>query len=302
MVFSIHRFWYSMSSMDPAGLVLGKEEGDVTSLLDDVLHILEKEPALIELDGRIAFAGDTHGDVVTTRAVLSRCRSFDHLVFLGDYVDREPEPGWSLENILTLLQAKVEDPERIILLKGNHEANAIIPCFPCEFDREVSTVFGSRFVDKFNMVFSELPCMVLCHRVFAAHGGFPSEATLDELRTASKTDRLLLESVLWNDPVVSKTFRGVGSLFTEDELLRFLKRINASVFLRSHDYQRTGESIYDDHCLTIFSARQYQTMGRKGILAASIDHDVNRASELHVEDFSTGSWLPYQVSVMEDEF
>ena len=279
-----------------------EREEEIASLLARVQPLLDREPALVEVAGRVAYAGDTHGDVGTTRAVLSRYGGFDRIVFLGDYVDREPEPGWSLDNVLTLLQAKLDDPERIVLLKGNHEANAIIPCFPCEFNREVTLEYGPGLADRFDEVFRAFPVMTRGHRVFAAHGGFPIDATLGELRSASKTDRSLLEAVLWSDPAVSKTFRGVGSLFTEDELLRFLTRIDASVFLRSHDYQRLGESIYDDHCLTIFSARQYQTRGNRGILAASTDHDITRASELCLEDYASGVWRPYQMVVVEDQF
>lgn len=272
----------------------------IFELLHEIYPLLVRESALVRFMGSVVFAGDTHGDVVTTKAVLRQFGSFDHIVFLGDYIDREPEEGWALENIITLFQAKAQDPERIILLRGNHEANAIIPCFPCEFDQEIRQEYDAHLNDEFATVFNELPLMAMGHGIFAAHGGFPVDASLHDLETASKSDRTFLEPILWNDPAVSKTFRGVGQLFSEDELLRFLDRIHASVFVRSHDYQRLGEAIYEDHCLTLFTARQYQTMGNTGILVASTDTDVSKASDLHVENFASGSWQPYHVTVIND--
>ncbi len=272
---------------------------EVEALLHRVLPFFEAEPPLINIQGSVAFAGDTHGDVATTTAILDRFRDADRLVFLGDYIDREPEPGWSLENIVTLFEAKLRYPEKIILLKGNHEANSIIPCFPFEFGREVAEAYGAGVAEALTRVFNALPLMVLGQGIFGAHGGFPVDTTVNELRAAGKTDRDVLEYLLWSDPVVSGTFRGVGGLFTADELHRFLGRIGASVFIRGHDYERLGESIYDDTCLTIFSARQYQTRGNGGILVAKTSKPVHHASELQVEDFSTGQWRPYIINVTD---
>ena len=272
---------------------------EIEAVLRRVRPVLEAEPVLVEVSGKIAFVGDTHGDVETTTAILQRFRDADRLVFLGDYIDREPEPGGSLRNILTLFLAKLQYPEKIVLLRGNHEANSIIPCFPCEFERDLTEAYGLGLSDAFVDVFNALPLMALGHGIFAAHGGFPVDATLQALRTIKKTDREAMESLLWSDPEVSQTFRGVGRLFTGDDLLRFLKRIGASVFLRGHDYQRLGESIYGDRCLTLFSARQYQTMGNQGVLVAWTSRDIRRASEMQVEDFSTGEWRPYTVEIVD---
>ena len=274
---------------------------EIETILHRVLPLLEAEPCFLTISGSVAFVGETHGDFMTTAAILRRFIDVDRLVFLGDFIDREPQSGGSLENILSLLLAKLQYPEKIILLKGNHEANAIIPCFPCQFEHDLLQRFGSpRLPDVFREVFAALPLMVLGHRIFGAHGGFLADADVRVLQAAQKNDREILEDILWNDPVMSMTSRGVGRLFTKDELLGFLDRIGATVFLRGHDYQRLGESIYDDRCLTLFSARQYQMMGNTGVLVAGTSRDVAHASDLQVQDLSSGEWKPYLIHVVED--
>ncbi|HHH77961.1 MAG TPA: hypothetical protein ENL18_01950, partial [Thermoplasmatales archaeon] len=77
--------------------------------LDEVKKIMEKEPALVEVSGRVMFAGDTHGDLTITKAITKRFfeKEFDCLIFLGDYIDRAPRDiGSSVPNMDYLLFLK----------------------------------------------------------------------------------------------------------------------------------------------------------------------------------------------------
>src|SRR5512139_2495724 len=90
-------------------------------LVDKVSKILEKEARLIHLpsQGKVVFVGDTHGDLDASQQVIHRYfKKPYHIVFLGDYVDRG---NYSEENIEYLLELKLEHPEEIFLLVGNHE-------------------------------------------------------------------------------------------------------------------------------------------------------------------------------------
>jgi predicted phosphodiesterase len=277
--------------------VASLDEKEIEECLERVILILEKEKALLELKGNIAFVGDTHGDFETTKAVVKRFFDVNHLVFLGDYIDREPMKWGSIYNITYLLLLKCRYPEKIVLLKGNHECNYAIPCFPYEFEGEIIQRFGSSDLhEKYAGVFSTMPLMVLTNNVFAAHGGILKEADLERLRKTGKNDLGAIESLVWSDPVISPTFRGAGNPFNEEDLTKFLDGINTRVFIRGHDYNTLGITIYGDRCLTIFSSRRYKEMGNGGILVARTEKEMSNASDLILEDFSMGNWIKYEAA------
>src|SRR5262249_22407741 len=99
----------------------------LTRLLEGVTPLLAAEPSHIRVrsDRPIVFVGDTHGDLTTTREVVERFLPTCRLVFVGDYVDRAPEPEGSIGNIAYLLRCKLAHPQRVILLRGNHEFRSV---------------------------------------------------------------------------------------------------------------------------------------------------------------------------------
>ncbi len=65
--------------------------------------------------------GDIHGCLYALEALLEKIPirwGEDYLVFLGDYIDRGPDPRRVLE---TIMELKETYPEKIIPLMGNHE-------------------------------------------------------------------------------------------------------------------------------------------------------------------------------------
>ncbi len=75
-----------------------------------------------QIDGPVAVIGDVHGHADKLLTVLERLRETDDcdrrwLVFIGDFVDRGPDPRSVLEILTNLL---VERP-RTTALAGNHE-------------------------------------------------------------------------------------------------------------------------------------------------------------------------------------
>ena len=71
--------------------------------------------------------GDIHGSLQKLRDLITLCeRHADGrlatFVFLGDYVDRGPDSRGVIE---TLMDLQSRQPDRVIALKGNHEAFAI---------------------------------------------------------------------------------------------------------------------------------------------------------------------------------
>lgn len=71
--------------------------------------------------GRTVAIGDVHGDLEALERLLPRLPSLDGgdtLLFVGDYVDRGPDPAGVVRRVRAL---PGETPARVVLLLGNHE-------------------------------------------------------------------------------------------------------------------------------------------------------------------------------------
>ena len=69
--------------------------------------------------GRILAVSDIHGQYAMLVALLDKLQlqPSDHIVFMGDYVDRGPKSKQVLETVIAM-----QDQHRATLLMGNHEA------------------------------------------------------------------------------------------------------------------------------------------------------------------------------------
>ncbi len=75
------------------------------------------------MDSIIYAIGDLHGCLEYLERLLDELKpdlNHDRLVFIGDYLDRGPNPKGVVDYILRL--QRIYSPENIICLKGNHEA------------------------------------------------------------------------------------------------------------------------------------------------------------------------------------
>ena len=70
---------------------------------------------------RILVLGDTHGRLIWNDVIKNE--SPDLVVFLGDYVSTHEliSPDQQLSNLEDILNYKEENPEKVILLRGNHD-------------------------------------------------------------------------------------------------------------------------------------------------------------------------------------
>jgi len=93
------------------------------------------EKWVIPAGERVVLFGDLHGDIRSLMAMLSRLqerRWLDgfqvvepgvHLAFLGDYTDRGQ---YGVEVLYTLLRLREANPERVHLVRGNHEDVSLV--------------------------------------------------------------------------------------------------------------------------------------------------------------------------------
>ena len=270
----------------------------IDALLAELDPRVSSESALAHIQppgaNGLAVIGDTHGDWRSAQMALAwflespRERAF---VGLGDYIDRAPSdlPAGSAVNALYLLSVKASYPDRVFLLQGNHEAARRIPVGPHSLPEEMEGRWGGdrrRYSRLMGLLERGPLAGYTTNGLFLAHGGFPSRLTspwTDRFRTVDET---LLVEVLWRDIAESHLDRGLSTPFDESALNAFLSASGLHVFLRGHDPNVVGQSLYHDHCLTLHTSRPHRKYG--GILTARapLQQPVRTTRDLQVVDLS----------------
>lgn len=115
---------------------------------------------------RAVFVGDTHGAFMVTKYVFENFSDYDAIVFLGDYVDREP---YGLENLEIILSHFVENKDKVIVLRGNHESPLTNEYYG--FRAEVREKLGDENYKEFVDLFSEMPYAAIVNNYLCVHGG-----------------------------------------------------------------------------------------------------------------------------------
>jgi predicted phosphodiesterase len=249
-------------------------------LLKKAEKIFEKEPRLIQLpsQGKVVFVGDTHGDLDASQQVIERyLKKFYHLVFLGDYVDRG---NYSKENIQYLLRLKLEHPEEIFLLAGNHEGFMVKELYPANFWTSIS--FEER--EEYGLLFSKFPFAATTQNgILALHGALPDLKTLEGMNQIELGDEHW-DRVVWGDFVESK-MDSVGDLwgrpqFGQQYFSRLMERYQKKVLIRSH--QPTAPLImFNKRCITIFTSHAYLPI--RTVAIAGLEKEIRTAEDMVLE-------------------
>lgn len=274
-------------------LIKNFEPETIINCFISAAEALYKEPPLLTLkveNGKAIFIGDTHGDFSITKEIAKNfLKERDaYLIFLGDYIDREPEPEGSLYNLLYLCLLKLNYSERVFLLKGNHEANYSVFCYPYEFDRILIEIFGHYGIKIHKAAtefFKELPLMLKTENgIIASHAGFPMHGQA----VNDKSRRDLVIDILWADAQISPMFRGYEiPKFTEEQLNKFLSSIEANCFIRGHDPYLAGKIIYSKKCITLFTSRRYVSYGGMKIAIINLSKKISNADDVIIEDITS---------------
>merc|ERR1719379_1925330 len=243
------------------------DELAIALLCDHVKQVLIQECNVKPVPCPVTVVGDVHGQVFD---VLELFRIGGHVphtnyLFLGDYVDRGP---FSVETITILTCLKLRHPERITLLRGNHESRQITQVYG--FYSECNRKFGSPVVwQHYTDLFDYLPIAALIGgSVLAVHGGLsPSIHHLDQIRILDRFAEIPhdgpLADLMWSDPDSEKegfviSPRGAGYVFGQDVVSKFLHLNDLSHIVRAHQLCMCGyQVLFDDSLSTVWSAPNY---------------------------------------------
>jgi diadenosine tetraphosphatase ApaH/serine/threonine PP2A family protein phosphatase len=207
--------------------------------------------------------GDIHGDLQALDFILGErdrigCKN---ILFLGDYVDRGTQ---GIEVLLRLFQLKLEDPEHIFLLRGNHETVEMNLYYG--FFEEIGS--DQAFLFRLNRIYEKMPvAAVLSGHTFCVHGGINGTGSID---TITKEEAF---NYLWNDPSKRSGFtpssRGPPVMeFGPDVVDGFLKTNNLKRIVRGHTAIKKGYKWwFDGKLLSLFSCPDYVGLKNAGAFA-----------------------------------
>lgn len=262
------------------------------TVCEKCIKILEKEQRMVQLSSPVYILGDLHGnypDLMAFEQVLwslGLSLTPSSLLFLGDYVDRGL---YGVEIVAYLFAQKVKNPNKVFLLRGNHEIRSIQKAF--SFYNECQKKFGEeKFYevwDVINRVFDVMPlAAVVDGKIFCCHGGIPPPwlcPRIDDIDSIPcpliqpEEESVLAWEIMWNDPIKTEhitptiaqemdanegfavnTSRKTGRYFSHEALDTFLRRNDLSHVIRAHEVKAAGFQVQQaGKLLTVFSSSGY---------------------------------------------
>ncbi|KDD74216.1 calcineurin-like phosphoesterase [Helicosporidium sp. ATCC 50920] len=269
-------------------------EHEVKLLCDKAVEILVEESNVQRIDSPVTICGDVHGqfyDVTELFKVARDCPETNYL-FMGDFVDRGSH---SVETFLLLLALKVRYPDRMHLIRGNHESRQITQVYG--FYDECIRKYGSAAVWRYcTDVFDYLGLAALVDGVFlCVHGGLsPVIERLDQIRALDRKQEVPHEGgmcdLLWSDPDEAVegwglSPRGAGYLFGGDVAAQFCAANGLTTVARAHQLVMDGyRRMFGGRVVTVWSAPNY--CYRCGNVAAVLQLDERLVETYRVFDAS----------------
>lgn len=244
------------------------EESLLELFCERVKEVLAKESNVPHVSPPVSVVGDLHGQFADLLELFSVGGDvpFTNYLFLGDYVDRGAH---SVETISLLICLKLRYPERITLLRGNHESRQITQVYGF-YSECVRKYSSTRAWVAITNVFDFLPlAAVIGGSLLAVHGGLsPSINVLDQLRLLNRFAEIPhdgpIADLMWSDPDSERegfsiSPRGAGYVFGHDVVLKFLHLNRLSHICRAHQLCMTGyQLLFKDACMsTVWSAPNY---------------------------------------------
>jgi len=266
-------------------------ETQVKQLGDAAKSILSKESNVLNVSTPVVIVGDIHGQFYDLGELfmIGGQVPFTNYVFMGDYVDRG---FYSVETLLLLVALKVKHPDRVWLVRGNHESRQITQVYG--FYDECLRKFGN--VNAWRTcaeVFDQMALAALIgSKILSVHGGLsPHLMTIEQIRMLDRAMEVPHEGpmcdLMWSDPEDIEGWavspRGAGYIFGADVVSRFCEDNRVELVTRSHQLVMEGfKSQFDDRIVTVWSAPNY--CYRCGNVASILEIDEHLGRDYRVFD------------------
>jgi len=256
---------------------------EINELIECFIFLMKGKPILERIkNGSALVVGDIHGDFNILKIIIdgfTKNNRIDHIIFLGDIVDRGSQSIGCLNLLYALI---IKYPERVHIIRGNHEAISVNShygfladiinfCDLSEIKQNTSNNSLPELYVNFNRSFGTMP-LALIHeefRYFFVHGGIPIEhISLKEINDLPKADLLLnnpiIKQMLWNDPREgvekhSYSMRGDGIYIYGQEVVdNFLEKNNLKMIIRAHEVFPDGYAyLFNKKLLSLFTSEDF---------------------------------------------
>ncbi|KAG9327626.1 hypothetical protein KVV02_006330 [Mortierella alpina] len=273
-------------------------ESVIKEICEKTKELLMSESNVVHIKAPVTVVGDIHGqfyDLLEIFKIGGYCPDTNYL-FLGDYVDRGL---YSVETMSILTCLKLRWPDRVQLVRGNHESRAVTQTYG--FYTECMKKYGSAQVwHYFTDLFDYLTLsVVIDNMIFCVHGGrrvrlsglSPSIHTIDQIKVMDRFKEIPHEGpmadLVWSDPDPGReefavSPRGAGYTFGSLVVEKFLHENRMDHILRAHQLCMEGfQVLFDDQLSTVWSAPNY--CYRCGNLASILE--VGTEGERHFNVF-----------------
>ncbi len=226
--------------------------------------------------------GDTHGDLHSLKAIIKGI-SKEGIIFLGDYGDRGYYGVPTYYEILRLFNER----EDVVLLRGNHESDAVIPH---ELPEQFRTYFdGEEPLKRLRDFWEKLPISAGNEDYWFVHGGVPTggkkyRTDFSEKDILKPLDEDVVE-MLWNDPWEREEnghnyMRGVMYFFGKRTTKAFLKNLGFKVIIRSHQPNKVLMAEQDGMVVTVGSCIQPYGLSQAAFLRIDLTERIKNGHDV----------------------
>jgi hypothetical protein len=237
---------------------------DIRHLTGMIRDLYRDKSNVVNIPSRnVFFVGDLHGEydcISSVRDLFTKYKNHS-FVFLGDYADRGSA---QIETFNLVIALALLEPERVIMLRGNHESDEVTQRYG--FYSEVTRAHSFDVYGYYLDVFQVLPLAAIGDGVFACHGGIPEGvSSIADILAPNRFHHDFPDDVLfqlvWNDPKEADFRFAANSRgnrvksFGRKAFDEFSERFEIELFFRAHEVVPDGvKTFFGKRLYSIFSA------------------------------------------------